>query len=263
MGEKLVETKYCQPAMFIGGLAGLEKLRIEKPDRVERAAVMAGLSLGEYTALCAAGVLSFEDGLKLVKLRGEAMQEAAENGGKQLMLSVAGLDGDKLTQLCVEAKKEEGASATCAIANALFPNGYSCGGTEKAINLLKDKAEKAGALQAKILKTGGAFHTALMQPAQTKLNEALEQTRSKMSPPTCNIYMNATAELIPAGAPVDKIVVNLQKQLTSSVLWEPSMIALIKAGCTQYYECGPMKQLKAMMKRIDQKIWKTTENVDV
>merc|ERR1712032_1505080 len=95
--EKLEESKYCQPAMFIGGLAGLEKLRIEKPDRVERASVMAGLSLGEYTALCAAGVLTFEDGLKLVKLRGEAMQEAAGQS-KQLMLSVAGLDGDKLKE---------------------------------------------------------------------------------------------------------------------------------------------------------------------
>merc|ERR1712137_250026 len=101
--EKLDETKYCQPAMFIGGLAGLEKLREEKPDRVDKAAVFAGLSLGEYTALCAAGVMSFEDGLKLVKLRGEAMQEAATMS-KQLMLSVAGLEKKVLKQLCEEAK---------------------------------------------------------------------------------------------------------------------------------------------------------------
>merc|ERR1711953_286116 len=249
--------------MGIGGLAGLEKLRQDKPDRVDRVSVVAGLSLGEYTALCAAGVLSFEDGLKLVRLRGEAMQEAAENGGKQLMLSVAGLDGDKLTQLCAEAKKEEGASATCAIANALFPNGYSCGGTEKAINLLKDKAEKAGALQAKVLKTGGAFHTDLMQPAQEKLNQALNDVKSKMNPPTSIIYLNATSEPVPVGGSIDVIVEGLQKQLTSSVLWEPSMKKMIQAGCTEYYECGPMKQLKAMMKRIDQKVWKTTTNIDV
>jgi [acyl-carrier-protein] S-malonyltransferase len=261
--EKLAETKYTQPCMFIGGLAGREKLRATKADHADKPMYVAGLSLGEYTALCAAGVFSFEDGLKLVKLRGEAMQEAAETGGKQSMLSVAGLDGTKLAALCAEAQKEEGAGATCSISNALFPNGYSCGGTEKAIGILKDKAEKAGALQAKVLKTGGAFHTALMQPAQTKLNEALELTRSKMSPPTSNVFMNATAEMIPAGGSTDKIVENLQKQLTNNVLWEPSMVAMIKAGCTQYYECGPMKQLKAMMKRIDQKIWKTTENVDV
>merc|ERR1712014_157994 len=133
---KLEETKYCQPAMFIGGLAGLEKLREEKPDRVDQCAVFAGLSLGEYTALCAAGVMSFEDGLKLVKLRGEAMQEAAQTG-KQLMLSVAGLEKKVLDPLCEQAQKEEGGDAVCAISNALFPNGFSCGGTALAIDKLK------------------------------------------------------------------------------------------------------------------------------
>merc|ERR1719182_434896 len=157
------------------------------------------------------------------------MEEAANTGGKQLMLSVAGLEGDKLKVLCDEAKKEEGADATCSISNALFPNGYSCGGTEKAINLLKDKAEKAGAIQAKILKTGGAFHTALMEPAQAKLNEALSATVEKMSPPKITIYMNATSEPIAAGSPVAPIVDNLKKQLTNPVLWEPTMQKMIKA----------------------------------
>merc|ERR1719497_298403 len=101
------------------------------------------------------------------------------------MLSVAGLEGGKLAALCAEAQKEE-AGGTCSISNSLFPNGYSCGGSEKAINLLKDKAEKAGALQAKVIKAGGAFHTQMMQSAQTKLNEALEEVRSKMSPPQSN-----------------------------------------------------------------------------
>merc|ERR1719345_595776 len=87
--EKLAETRNCQPAMFIAGLAGLEKLRTDREEAVNRAQVLAGLSLGEYTALCAAGVFTFEQGLQLVKLRGEAMQEAA-TAGKQLMLSVAG-----------------------------------------------------------------------------------------------------------------------------------------------------------------------------
>merc|ERR1712012_1003787 len=98
----------------------LEKLRGEKPEAVNRASIMAGLSLGEYTALCAAGVMSFEDGLKLVKLRGEAMQEAA-GIGKQLMLSVAGLEKDKLQPLVLEAAKKEGPGAVCQIANCLFP----------------------------------------------------------------------------------------------------------------------------------------------
>jgi len=260
--EKLAETRYCQPALFIGGLAGIEKLRATKPDAAENPTFVAGLSLGEYTALCAAGVFSFEDGLKLVKLRGEAMQEAAAMGS-QAMLSVAGLEKATLDKLCAESAKEEGSSGVCSIANALFPNGFSCGGTEKAINLLKEKAEKAGALQAKVLKTAGAFHTELMKPAQVKLNEALDQVYPSMKPPTVTIYMNATSEPVKVGGSVDTIIGNLKKQLTSSVLWEPSIKKMIDAGIKEYYECGPMKQLKAMMKRIDQTVWKTTTNVDV
>merc|ERR1719313_1469759 len=182
--EKLENTQYTQPALFIGGLAGIEKLRAENPEAASNPTFVAGLSLGEYTALCAAGVFSFEDGLKLVKLRGEAMQEAATTQGKQLMLSVAGLDRAACDKCCEEAKKEEGPGATCQVANALFPNGFSLGGSEKAINICKEKCEATeGCLQAKILKTGGAFHTALMQPAQTKLNEALDAAVAKMNPP--------------------------------------------------------------------------------
>merc|ERR1719464_894527 len=128
--------------MFIGGLAGLEKLREQKEEAVTRAFIMAGLSLGEYTALCAAGVMSFEDGLKLVKLRGEAMQEAAAVG-KQLMLSVAGLDTDKLKPLCAEAAKKE-PNGICQIANYLFPGGSAVGGTEKTINAFKERLPGTG-----------------------------------------------------------------------------------------------------------------------
>jgi [acyl-carrier-protein] S-malonyltransferase len=259
--DKLEETKYCQPAMFIGGLAGLEKLREEKPDRVERAAVMAGLSLGEYTALCAAGVMSFEDGLKLVKLRGEAMQEAAQTG-KQLMLSVAGLEKKVLDPLVKECAAV-GADEVCQISNSLFPSGYSIGGTEQAINKLKDKCEKAGALQAKILKTGGAFHTSLMKPAQDKLSAAIEETIPRMKSPLHTVWMNATAEPVRPGCAVEDMVANMKTQLTNTVLWEASVQEMIKEGITEYYECGPMKQMKAMMKRIDVKMWKNMTNIDV
>eukprot|EP00930_Biecheleria_cincta_P037952 TRINITY_DN2607_c0_g2_i1.p1 TRINITY_DN2607_c0_g2~~TRINITY_DN2607_c0_g2_i1.p1 ORF type:complete len:427 (+),score=105.85 TRINITY_DN2607_c0_g2_i1:71-1282(+) len=260
---KLEETRYCQPALFIGGLAGLEKLRAEKKEAVTRASVMAGLSLGEYTALCAAGVMTFEDGLKLVKLRGEAMQDAA-SVGKQLMLSVAGLEEAKLAPLCKEAAAKEGPGAVCSIANSLFPNGYSVGGTETAINTLQGLAEKAGALQAKVLKTAGAFHTSLMQPAQEKLAAALEQTLPNMKPPIHTVWMNASAEPMRPGTDPAEIVALLKKQLTNPVLWNDSVQAIIKEeGCTEFYECGPMKQIKAMMKRIDQPMWKNTTNIEV
>lgn len=262
--EKLEETRYCQPALFIGGLAGLEKLRVEKADAVDRASVMAGLSLGEYTALCAAGVMSFEDGLKLVKLRGEAMQEAATSGSKkQLMLSVAGLEKSKLDALCKEAAAKEGADGVCSVANCLFPSGFSVGGTEQAINTLKDLAEKNGALQAKVLKTAGAFHTPLMQPAQDRLSAALEETLPSMKPPLHTVWMNASAQPIRPGTDPKEIVVLLKRQLTNPVLWEDSVKAILREGVKEFYECGPMKQIKAMMKRIDPTAWKATTNIDV
>eukprot|EP00747_Dinoflagellata_sp_TGD_P109971 gnl/TRDRNA2_/TRDRNA2_170837_c0_seq13.p1 gnl/TRDRNA2_/TRDRNA2_170837_c0~~gnl/TRDRNA2_/TRDRNA2_170837_c0_seq13.p1 ORF type:complete len:408 (-),score=119.59 gnl/TRDRNA2_/TRDRNA2_170837_c0_seq13:72-1295(-) len=264
--SKLEETKHCQPAMFIGGLAGLEKLKADQPDKVNQAAIMAGLSLGEYTALCAAGVMEFEDALRLVKLRGEAMQEAA-TVGKQAMLSVAGLEKSVLEPLCKQAIAKEGAGGVCSIANSLFPNGYSIGGTEVAINALQGLAEKAGALQAKVLKTGGAFHTSLMQPAQDKLVEALEEVAPKMKSPLHTVWMNASAKPVRPGCdPRKDILPLMKKQLTSVVLWEDSVHAMLKEfgdDNGEFFECGPMKQMKAMMKRIDQNAWKRTTNIDV
>merc|ERR1712232_509625 len=186
---KLEETKFCQPCMFIAGLAGVEKLKGDREEAVTRAQVLAGLSLGEYTALCTAGVFSFEDGLKLVKIRGEAMQKAAA-ASKQAMLSVAGIDKPKLVELCAEAKKD---GEVCQIANELFPRGFSCAGNEAAITKLKELADKAGALQAKVLKTSGAFHTSLMAPAQEELGKALDEMLPNMKPPRTTVYMNATA----------------------------------------------------------------------
>jgi len=259
--EKLEETRYCQPAMFVAGLAGVESLRATREEAVSRFQACAGLSLGEYTALCAAGVFTFEDGLKLVKLRGEAMQDAAKKG-KQLMLSVAGIEKPKLEQMCKDcAKKEPG--GVCQIANELFPKGFSCAGTEKAVMALKDAAEKGGALQAKLLKTSGAFHTELMGPARDRLSEALDETLPRMSPPKHIVYSNVTAQPLKVGTDPKEIVALLKKQLTSPVLWEPLARNMIKAGITEFYEVGPMKQIKAMMKRIDPKVWNVTTNVEV
>merc|ERR1712050_382132 len=259
---KLEETKFCQPAMFIAGLAGIEKLRQDKPEAADHFQVAAGLSLGEYTALCAAGVFTFEDGLKLVQQRGKYMQEAAEVG-KQAMLSVAGIEKAKLEALRKEAGELEGKGAVCKIANELFPKGFSCAGTEAAIMKLKDLSDKAGALQAKVLKTTGGFHTELMAPAKEKLGKELDAMLPKMKPPKSTVYLNATAMPVMPGTPPKEIVEKLKMQLTSPVLWEPSVKAMIKAGVTEFYEVGPMKQIKAMMKRIDAKVWGTTMNVEV
>merc|ERR1712061_839068 len=186
-------------------------------------------------------------GLKLVKERGEAMSAAA-GASKQAMLSVAGLEKPKLQDLCTEAAAKEGSGAVCQIANELFPKGL---------------ADKAGALQAKVLKTSGGFHTPLMKPAQEKMEKELMALLPKMNPPKIAIYMNANAQPVKPGTNPKEIVELLKKQLTSPVLWEPSVRAMIKDGVSEFYEVGPMKQIKAMMKRIDSKIWGSTLNIDV
>merc|ERR1712050_496824 len=145
-------------------------LKKSEPAKVAGCRAVAGLSLGEYTALTAAGVFDFETGLKLVKLRGEAMQEAAETSS-QSMCSIAGLSREVLDELCKDAR---GKDDICQVANFLFPSGFSCAGSAKAVDKLMASAQaKAECLQAEALKTSGAFHTDFMKPARAKLLEAL------------------------------------------------------------------------------------------
>jgi len=257
--SRLEETSICQPCMFLAGMVGLVKLKEKHPDVVERPGCVAGLSLGEYTALCAAGVFTFEEGMELVKVRGRAMAEAASSR-PQTMLSVFGVDQETLEKLC---KEQAMGDEVCQIANLLFPRGFSCAGTTNAIMRLKDEVEAAGAMQAKLLKTSGGFHTELMKPAQEKLQAALEKLTPQMKPPKCDIYMNVTGKKVKAGTPPSDFVPLLAKQLCSSVLWEASVRLMIEEGMTEFYEVGPMKQLKAMMKRIDMNMWSSTSNIEV
>jgi len=257
--EKLEETSVCQPAMFLAGMAGLVKLKQMRPEAVERPGCVAGLSLGEYTALCAAGVFTFEEGMELVKVRGAAMQEAAKSR-PQAMVSVAGLDQDTLEEVCAAQVKGD---EVCQIANVLFPKGFSCAGTKPAMEALAKAAVDRGAMQAKMLKTSGGFHTKLMEPARARLEEALTALLPKMKPPKCDIYMNVIGKKVKAGTPPSEFVPMLGKQLVSPVLWEPSVRLMIRDGMTEFFEVGPMKQLKAMMKRIDPNMWSSTVNVEV
>lgn len=257
--EKLEDTSVCQPAMYLAGMAGLEKLKVISPEAAESPGAVAGLSLGEYTALCCAGVFTFEQGMELVKIRAEAMAEAAKIK-PQAMLSVAGLDMEVLDKLC---KEQAVGGEVCQVANQLFPKGFACAGTKAAVQALQNAVLKAGAMQAKMLKTSGGFHTELMRPAQEKLEKALKDLEPSMKPPTCDVYMNVTGKKIAAGTSPKAIVPLLADQLCSTVLWEQSVKQLVADGVTDFYEVGPMKQLKAMMKRIDPSSWARTMNVDV
>lgn len=247
--------------MFLACMAGVEKLKGENLEAVTRCQAVAGMSDGEFVALCVANVFTFEEGLKLVKKRAEAVNKTRESK-PQATLSIAGLDKPKVAELCVEAQKKAGGGC-CQIAQELFPKGFSVAGTETAINMLKDLADKAGALQAKKLANLGAIHTSVMKDAQDELSKAIDEMLPKMKPPDRTIYMNCTAQPVKAGTPPKEIAELMKKHISNTVLWESSVRAMIRDGISEFHEVGPMKQLKAMMKRIDPKTWSSTYNVEV
>lgn len=260
---KLGETRYCQPIMLIAGLAALDLLQENKPEVVERPQAVAGLSSGEYTALVAAGILSFEDGLRLVQQRAEAMQRATELL-PMTAASVAGLERGKVDSLCVEAKKKAKSSpAECKVASCLFPSAFTVAGNKECVEELCKLAVAKKALQARVIKTSGAWHTDLMKPAEDELTAALEEAVHKMQPPKCAVYFNVTGKKIKAGADPATFVDNLKAQLTEEVLWEQSVKSMIMDQVQDFYEVGPLKQLKSMIKRIDADAFKRTENVGV
>lgn len=256
-------TQNCQPLMFLAGLCGLEKLRAEKPDDVSRCHSMCGLSVGEYTALCAAGCYTPTEGFRFLKKRGEVM--AGLKLSEQAMMSVVGLEKAKLEPICKEAAKAAGDGEICEIALHLFPGGMSVGGTQKAIKLCEDKATKAGAQMAKVIGDV-AYHTSLMAGAAVKLEDAFKELQSVMKPPMHSVWQNSTGEPARPTTDVREIVDALKRQFTKPVQWEPllkEMIKEIKDPACAFYECGPSKQLKQMMKRVDQNAWKNMENYEV
>eukprot|EP00435_Cladocopium_sp_Y103_P031127 s3782_g7.t2 len=187
-----------------------------------------------------------KDGAEVEDEDGDS-DEVAQEDAEEVRVSKT---EDTLSKLCEESC--EGPQDVCQVANFLFPNGFSCAGTLAAIQRLEPKVkETEGCLQAKMLKTSGGFHTKLMQPAREKLLEALQEALPKMKPPRCDVYMNLTGKKIAAGTAPSEIVPLLADQLVNCVLWEPAVLGMIKDGVSEFYECGPMKQLKSMMKRID------------
>jgi len=258
--EKLEDTLHCQPVMYMAGLVAVEKLRKQNKEAVTRCKVVAGLSLGEYTAMVVAGVLPWQDGLRLVMKRARAMQDAA-NASPQGMCSCAGLDESTVQESCKEAEAKKG--GVCQIANYLFPKGFSISGNKETVEEFKTIAEGKKALQARLIKTSGAFHTKLMDPAKAALTEALSEVRGRMQKPRCKLMQNVTGEEFPETSKPEGVADSLAVQVTSSVKWEQTCTRLAAMGIKEAYELGPNKQLKSMMKRTDQELWKSTTNVEV
>ncbi len=241
--NELDTTVQSQPALFVTSLAALEGLKANKPDIVESCETAAGLSLGEYTALVFAGVMEFEDGLRLVQERGAAMQAAADREPSG-MVAVLGLDRDAVEKLCERARDGD----VLQIANLLCPGNIAVSGTAAACKRLAEMAPEAGAMKVVPLAVAGAFHTSIMQPAIERLTAALNTVTMKR--PKLPVVSNVDA--LPHEDP-DEIRSLLVRQIIGPVLWEDSIRYLLGQGVDSFFEVGPGKVLQGLMRRIDRK----------
>ncbi|CAN7010925.1 unnamed protein product [Brassica oleracea var. botrytis] len=246
--EKLDSTVISQPAIYVTSLAAVELLRVREGGEqiINSVDVTCGLSLGEYTALAFAGAFSFEDGLKLVKLRGEAMQAAAD-AAKSAMVSIIGLDSEKVQQLCDAANQEVEEADKVQIANYLCPGNYAVSGGLKGIEAVEAKAKSFKARMTVRLAVAGAFHTSFMEPAVSRLEAALASTEIRS--PRIPVISNVDAQ--PHADP-DTIKKILARQVTSPVQWETTVKTLLSKGLKSSYELGPGKVVIAgIFKRVD------------
>jgi [acyl-carrier-protein] S-malonyltransferase len=233
--EELKETKVTQPAVFLHSVILAKTLNI-KPDMV------AGHSLGEFSALVANGTLSFEDGLKLVSQRALAMQKACEIK-PSTMAAVLNLDDKIVEEICASI------DGVVVAANYNCPGQLVISGEYKAVEIACEKMKEAGAKRAIILPVGGAFHSPMMEPAREELAAAIEATA--FSTPTCPVYQNVTATAVSSA---DEIKKNLIIQLTAPVRWTQSVQQMIKDGATSFTEVGPGKVLVGLVNKIDKEV---------
>lgn len=238
--EELKQTKVTQPAVFLHSVISAICMGEDfKPD------MTAGHSLGEFSALVAAGALSFEDGLKLVYARAMAMQKACE-AAPSTMAAIIGMADEKVEEICQEINKD---NFVVVPANYNCPGQLVISGNVEAIQEACAALKAAGAKRALPLNVGGAFHSPLMQPAKDELQAAIEQTEIKA--PTCPVYQNVDAK--PHTDPAE-IKANLIAQLTSSVRWTQSVQNMIADGADDFTECGPGKALQGMISRISREV---------
>lgn len=238
--EDLQKTEVTQPAVFLHSVIKALCASDIKPDMV------AGHSLGEFSALVVAGALSFEDGLQLVSKRAKAMQKACEIN-PSTMAAVLRLEDEKVEEICAKVSEETG--------EVVVPANYNCpgqlviSGSEKGIDVACAQMLEAGAKRALKLAVGGAFHSPLMEPAKVELAAAIEETN--FSTPKCPIYQNFTAD---AATEVSIIKSNLIAQLTAPVKWTQSVRKMVADGADSFIECGPGKVLQGLVNKISPEV---------
>lgn len=234
--EALKQTNVTQPAVFVHSVVAFKVLATATPEMV------AGHSLGEFSALVANGTVSFEDALKLVSIRAQAMQKACEIN-PSTMAAVLALADEKVAEICAELSAETG--------EVVVPANYNCpgqlviSGSLKGIELACERMKAAGAKRALVLPVGGAFHSPLMLPAKEELAAAIEATN--FNEPFCPVYQNVVAAAVSDAAEIKK---NLINQLTGAVKWTQTIQAMQADGATHFTEAGPGKVLQGLIQKI-------------
>ncbi len=240
----LNSTAISQPAIFVSSLAALESLKQSDPAAVSACEAAAGLSLGEYTALVFAGAMSFADGLKVVQHRGEAMQAAAD-ATPSAMVSVLGLDHQKVEELCRQAA----AAGRVWIANYLGPGNVAVSGDKAGCDAVERLAPEVGAMKTIRLAVAGAFHTEIMKPADEQLALALQEIEIRA--PRVPVWSNVDAQPHTDPAEIRALLVN---QVLQPVRWEETMRGMLGQGFDRFYEIGPGRVLAGLLKRIQRKV---------
>ena len=244
--DDLKQTKVTQPAVFLHSvISAICATPFDNPEE-NRPRMMAGHSLGEFSALTVAGALSIEDGLKLVYARAMAMQKACE-AQPSTMAAIIGLPDEKVEEVCAEVSKL--GKGVVVPANYNNPGQLVISGNIDAVNEACEQLKAAGAKRALPLKVGGAFHSPLMQPAKDELQAAIEQT--EFQTPICPVYQNVDAKPHTDAAEIKQ---NLIAQLTSSVRWTQIVQNMIADGATDFTECGPGKALQGMIAKINKDV---------
>ncbi|HRE52643.1 MAG TPA: ACP S-malonyltransferase [Flavitalea sp.] len=238
--EDLKQTNVTQPAVFLHSVIAYKCIDHTKPD------MAAGHSLGEFSALTAIGALSFEDGLNLVAIRARAMQKACELAPSS-MAAILGLDDEKVEALCAETQQETGEVVSAANYNC--PGQVVISGSVNGVARACEKLKAAGAKRALILPVGGAFHSALMEPAKKELQAAIEKTTFYQ--PSCHIYQNVVAKAVFNQQEIKK---NLVEQLTGPVRWTQTIQAMINDGAKKFTEVGPGKVLQGLVSKISKEV---------
>lgn len=240
--DELKQTKVTQPAVFLHSVIAFKMLNDAKPDMV------AGHSLGEFSALVVNNVLSFEDALKLVSIRAQAMQRACEIN-PSTMAAVLALADEKVEEICAAVTSELGHTQVVVAANYNCPGQLVISGTAEAVDVACIRMKKAGAKRALLLPVGGAFHSPLMAPAKEELAAAIESTNFNAA--SCAVYQNVVAAAV---TDPSVIKTNLIAQLTGAVRWTQSVQAMIADGATRFTEVGPGKVLQGLVNKIDKSV---------